>query len=535
MGLLEQLDESRRRFANRPAVSVEGGTAAGSLTYAALWARASEIAAALAGAGLARGDLVGLLLRKGPALAAHMLGTWLAGGAFVVFAPGSRWPQIRSLQRRAAMRFLFADGASLVQLDPEGGREEPCSPFVPVEISGALQQARAEALERAGLLAPLAALGGPRPAPPWAQTDPACCLMTSGSSGEPKGVLVSRDDLLQRACTEREDFGLSPEDRLLSLLPLSFDVGLNQWLSCLLSGAELVILNSWLPADVAATVERRAISGISAVPAIWYQALRAADALRPRLSGVRYVTVSGGGMDAGALAALRELLPATGIFKTYGQTEVFRSTILRPEEFTPERRESVGRAVSGCRVYLADDAGRPVATGQVGEVVHCGTGTMSGYLGDPEATAQKLRPAPALTGSDRPVVFTGDMGVLDADGYLRLHGRRDMMIKTSGYRVYPSEIENQLLGHPQVLEAAALGLPDPELGQRVVAVLVPRSSGSGFLESVLTHARSTLPPYMVPGHFSVRSALPRSATGKIRYGDLRRELERPTAPARGES
>src|SRR5581483_5573714 len=291
------------------------------------------------------------------------------------------------------------------------------------------------------------------PTPPG--SDPrrvGCCLFTSGSTGSPKGVLIGAEDLRARADAEVLWYGLSAADGLLSILPFSFDVGLNQLLSAVSIGCELVILDSWFPKDILKAAEVRQVTGISSVPSIWLDFLNHGlkfDKAGPHAS-LRYLTVSGGDMSHKHLDDLPSIAEGVGIFKTYGQTEAFRATSLKPHEYAA-KRYSVGRPFHGVQVYIIGADGSRTKPNEPGEVVHTGLGVMLGYLdgNDPE---HKLRPNP-YAGPDDPAplaIFTGDQGRLDEDGYLFLEGRRDDMVKIQGNRIYPNEVRDQLLAVPGV-------------------------------------------------------------------------------------
>jgi acyl-coenzyme A synthetase/AMP-(fatty) acid ligase len=278
-----------------------------------------------------------------------------------------------------------------------------------------------------------------------------------------KGVLVSSSDLIRRACAEVSWLGLNSKDVLLSILPFSFDVGLNQLLASLVAGAELVILESWLPADVLGVVAARGVTGIAAVPSIWLDFMkqqRVIDRVHAHRS-LRFLTVSGGDLSAGQHVRLLELAGGAEIFKTYGQTETFRTSSLRPEEYAA-RPLSVGRALPGVRLYICRADGTRAEAGETGEVVHTGTGSMLGYLGaDPTPTKLGENPWRSVDDPNPLAIFTGDLGRLDEEGYLYLLGRRDDLVKISGNRVYPSEQSSSVTARPD----ARLG----RLARRLVA------------------------------------------------------------------
>jgi acyl-coenzyme A synthetase/AMP-(fatty) acid ligase len=353
------------------------------------------------------------------------------------------------------------------------------------------------------------------------------CLFTSGSTGTPKGVLISGEDLLRRAMTEIEDYELTEQDSLLSLLPFSFDVGLNQLLSCLLSGAHLVILNSWFPKDILTTIRSRNINGISGVPSIWAEALaypKGPD-FEQNTQTLRYVTVSGGDLAKNQLVELRQYFRNSKIFKTYGQTETFRSSMLKPSDFE-RKMTSVGRPVKGTQVFILNDKGEIVPPNIEGEIVHYGVGTMLGYINDLEGTNGKLREivdSLRETVNEGKLVFTGDRGKIDEEGYLYVLGREDGMIKTLGHRVYPKEIESCILEHEHVKNVAVVGVRDERRGQMIIAEVI----GSGALDKqrLTSFLKERLPYYMIPSEINIVQYLPMTENGKIGYAAIKEKYE----------
>jgi acyl-CoA synthetase (AMP-forming)/AMP-acid ligase II len=326
--------------------------------------------------------------------------------------------------------------------------------------------------------------------------------------------------------TEIEDYELSDQDCLLSLLPFSFDVGLNQLLSCFLSGGHLVILNSWFPRDILTTIRSRNINGISGVPSIWAETLAYPQGpdFEQNIQTLRYITVSGGDLSKNQLVQLRQYFRYSKIFKTYGQTETFRSSILKPFDFE-RKMTSVGRPVKGTEVFILNDMGEVVSPNIEGEIVHHGVGTMLGYMNDSEGTSEKLRKMKesGLGMTDGKWVFTGDRGKMDEEGYLYVLGREDGMIKTLGHRVYPKEIESCILGHEHVKNAAVVGVRDERRGQMIVAEVI----GNGALDKqrLMTFLKERLPYYMIPGEINIVGHLPMTENGKIRYAAIKEKYE----------
>jgi acyl-CoA synthetase (AMP-forming)/AMP-acid ligase II len=342
----------------------------------------------------------------------------------------------------------------------------------------------------------------PDAAPPAPGDDPnrvGCCLFTSGSTGSPKGVLIGADDLRARADAEVHWYSLSEADVLLSILPFSFDVGLNQLLCAMSVGCELVILDSWFPRDILKAAEVRRVTGISSVPSIWLDFLNHGLKFDKRgaHASLRYLTVSGGDMSRPHLDQLPGIAEGVGLFKTYGQTEAFRATALRPHEYAA-RRYSVGQPFHGVRVYVVGEGGDRAQPNETGEVVHTGLGVMLGYLdgNDPE---NKLRANPFAGPDDGSAlaVFTGDQGYLDEEGYLFLSGRRDDMVKIQGNRIYPNEVRDQLLAVPGVGLAEVVAVKTLEQ-TRLAAFVVPAPGATLNGPAVQRQLAGRAPSYMVP-------------------------------------
>ena len=233
---------------------------------------------------------------------------------------------------------------------------------------------------------------------------------------------------------------------------------------------------------------------------------------------------------------LRELLPSTDIYLMYGLTEAFRSTYLPPDELAA-RPTSMGKAIPNAEVLVVRPDGSPCEPEEVGELVHCGPLVAQGYWADAERTAARFRPAPArLAGLPlpEPAVWSGDLVRRDKDGFLYFVGRNDEMIKTSGYRLSPTEVEEGLYSSGKVGAAVVFGLPDPALGQRVVAVAEPPAGGDHDGDGVLDYCRRELPNYMVPAQLIWADKLPRNPNGKLDrsaiVAEYRKQLESSDGP-----
>lgn len=348
-------------------------------------------------------------------------------------------------------------------------------------------------------------------------------LFTSGSTGNPKGVMISSDDLAGRVETESKAYGLQEGDVLLSMLPFSFDVGCNQLYTSLINGCNLVLLNSWMPKDIVSAIVNYQVKGVSGVPSLWLSVVNSnAEALEQANAVLRYITISGGDMAKKDRLALRALFPDVDIFKTYGQTETFRSGMMLAKDFNT-KHNSVGKPVDGVTLTIIDEAGHQLPPGEVGEVIHQGTGTMLGYIGDAEATNKKLKPLPGLLGSSGvKVIYTGDLGRIDEDGFLYLQGRQDRMFKVRGNRVYPEEIEKELCVHEDVIEAVSAFSKSNE----TITIFLRKKANSSLAEKdAIKFLSARLPSYMVPSQCLLYDDFPRTASGKIDVPTLTAEIK----------
>ncbi len=475
-----------------------------------------------------RETIIPFYFQKSAPAVALMLAALRAGKAFACINPKFRLRQIQQVLSSTGSGICVTDGGMALSLErmikAKTGIETVGWQYVETGPIGEPQEsAVGRLLERGALERPIAnrdVAGGGSVGLNFPAADLeglGCVLFTSGSTGQAKGVKVSRRDLLARAEAEVDWFGLSPEDILLGVLPLSFDVGLNQLLSGLVSGARIVFSESWLPGDICNLVESEGVTGISGVPSIWQGLIESELSIEipGKHASLRYLTVSGGSLPRSHLERLQAAVPEVGIFKTYGQTEAFRATSLRPEELA-ERPESVGRAFSGVEIEIVGPGGAPCGPGEVGEVVHSGLGIMEGYLeGDDR---EKRKPNPFYPAdSEFPIaVFTGDHGYLDAEGFLYLHGRKDDMVKVMGNRVYPLEVEEAMRAMDAVAACAVTRHPGegPD-GLVAFVVEVPESALSpATLQRDLSFQ---IPGYMIPREIHVVPALPLTASGKTDF------------------
>ena len=341
---------------------------------------------------------------------------------------------------------------------------------------------------------------------------PAQVTYTSGSTGQPKGVLMSHENLWAGVRVVAAYLGLRADDRIAELLPFSFVYGFNQLTTALLVGATLVVERSTLPQDIVATLRRERVTVLAAVPPLWQQLLGIAAFRDQTLEHLRIMTNAGGRLPPSSVGDLRRAQPQAKLFLMYGLTEVFRSTFLPPEE-VDSHPDSMGRAVPESAVYVLNDEGQLAKPGEIGELLHGGPSVAIGYVGDPEATASVFRPNPFFRpGEPTRVVFSGDLVRHDEEGRLYYVGRRDRMIKTLGFRVSPDEVCDVIQASGLVAEAAVVTEPDNLRGERIVACIVLRSEAN--LDQVQRFCGIELPRYMQPARYVCLTAIPRNPSGK---------------------
>lgn len=348
---------------------------------------------------------------------------------------------------------------------------------------------------------------------PRAADDLAALLYTSGSTGSPKGVMVTHQNLLDGARIVSGYLDLRAGDKILGLLPPSFDYGLNQILGAAFMGAEWVAHAVPMPAEIAKAVLVEGITVLPLVAPSWMALSHYLEATGETLPSVRLATNTGGKISDKVLADLPTQLPKAEIVLMYGLTEAFRSTYLPPHLYDA-KRGAIGQAIPDVDIYVVHDETGLCALGEVGELVHRGALISQGYWGKPEQSQKIIHPNPHLEHliGDEPVCHSGDLVRADADGILWYVGRADGMIKSSGFRMSPTEIEDILLRCSGVQEAVAWGVADDDLGQKVMAAV----SGNVEEAALHKHCRAHMPSYMVPARFWLSSAaFPRTGNGKI--------------------
>lgn len=490
---------ARHAESDRPALVHAGRE----LTYRALQQAVDRFASALAQAGLERGDRAAVFLPRDIEECVAIFAISRAMGVFVPINALLRGPQIGHIVADCEARIVITSRA--------------LQPLVAEALQG-VAEARILLVEEMAEAEPLplrdAAIG----------EDLAAILYTSGSTGRPKGVMLSHRNLLAGARIVRTYLGIGPDERILSVLPLSFDYGLNQLLTAVEQGALTVILAFRFGDDIVRALRDHRITALAGVPTIW-AILTKASPLLPRtdLPHLRYITNSGGAVPSQTVANLRRMLPHTRVFLMYGLTEAFRSTYLPPEELD-RRPTSIGKAIPECEIFIVTPEGHRARPGEPGILVHRGPTVSLGYWNRPDETAKVLKPNPFRPkdqGGDI-VCYSGDLAVEDEEGFFSFIGRDDAMIKSSGYRISPSEVEEAIMATGHFRQVAVIGLPDEFAGQKVHAVAVPLAPDVATAP-VLQAVAGMLAPYMLPRELELVENLPVTPNGKVDYRRLVQE------------
>ncbi len=458
--------------------------------YADLAARSLAVAEALAQAGVEPGDRVAIMLRRGAEAASAFFGAVAAGAVAVMVNESLRRRQIEHILNHSSARVLLASGEMFGRLP------EPA--VIPTDVVDM------DEIPRAGSFQPLPRIG----------SDVAQIVYTSGSTGLPKGVVVSHANLWAGMRAVTNYLGVAENDRIASLLPFSFDYGFNQLLCCVGTGATLVVENSPIPQRILQTIRSRRVTLLPAVPPLWLQLLSVGSFRSERLEALRAMTNTGGRLPIEAVRRLRQAQPHADLVLMYGLTEAFRSSYLSPDK-ADRKPTSIGRAIPGAELLVLREDLTPCGPGEMGQLVHRGPTVALGYWNDPEATDRVFRPNPLLPAgipnSER-VAFSGDLVYRDEEGDLFFVSRPDGMIKTLGYRVSPDEVVDVLYASGEVAEAVVAAEPDELRGSRIVAYVI--LAGDGRLDRLEAFCAREMPRYMRPSRIEVRETLSRTVSGK---------------------
>ena len=512
------LDATASRHGARPALSMDDRV----LTYAQLDASANRVANSLIRQGVRTGDRVALWMPKSLEAIVSIWGILKAGAAFVPVDPGAPVSRLATIARDCEIRALVTAMDLADDLQNEFGAAAPMRAVL-YSGNGAspLDRARWSSLTWNEVEAESAE-------PPSVHIDDdalALVQYTSGSAGAPKGVAISHRALVGQAEWTVTAFGLSSEDRIPGYTPLSSAMSTFEIFGGVRAGATVYPVPPRLapfPSAVARSWSDQQITALYAVASVLQMLLSGGNLGAFDLSALRTILIGGEHLAVQRLNELMRLLPHARFFIVYGRTEAKLRSI-HEVKFPPAEIDTrtIGKTAADTRLLVLDEKENQVADGAIGELWIAGPGLMLGYYGLPEMTAEVLRTVRIGPADSVLACRTGDIVRRRADGTLELLGRADQQIKVRGHRVELAEIEAALCRHPAVQAAVAIGVPDPETGNRLKAIVVLKNGSAADQQTLRRHCAAELPPYMVPEAIEFRASLPLMSNGKVDRRSLR--------------
>lgn len=496
-------------------------TAEERVTYAELQERALRVAALLQARGVRRGDRVAIFLENSADTVASVYGALYAGAAFIVINPQTKEDKLHYVLADSGAAAVISEGRLARLVAGIVGSEATALPALRALIhagAGGGEPVAAPGAHAGFAVVELAAATGTDVAPPGTiPLDLAALVYTSGSTGNPKGVMLTHQNMVFAQGSLVEYLRLDKSDRILNLLPLAFDYGLYQALMSVHLGATLVLERTFaFPAAIVKRVVEEGVTVFPGVPTVFATLLSLHRNSPVSMPSVRRFTNTAAHLPDEYVPGLLEMSPGALVYKMYGLTECKRVCYLEPE-LVLEKPLSVGKAIPGTETYVLGEDGKPVPPGVTGTLYVRGPHVMLGYWNLPEETAHMLKPGKY---PGERVLCTHDQFRVDADGFLYFMGRSDDIIKTRGEKVSPVEVENALSTVPGVREVAVIGVPDELLGQAVRAFVV-LDPGASFTEQAFKReALARLEGFMVPRDVLFVDDLPKTATGKVRKKSL---------------
>ncbi len=481
--------------------AVFGGGA--SLTFRQLHAEAVAAAQALAQLGIRPGDRVGICMQKTLDQVVAILGVLWANAILVPIHPVLRAEQIGHIATDCDMKLLITESARVAEL---GGaaRGRIVLGLGPDEQG------------IASLVKLRRNCQGSQPFFRGKGDDTAAIIYSSGSTGRPKGIVISHRNLADGARIVASYLKTERADRIAGVLSFNFDYGLNQLWQTLYVGSSLHLHDLIFPRDLFRLLAAQRITALPVMPVV---ITRMFDPQLPGpegdldFSALRYVCTTGGPVTAKMLDQLQKTFQGTDIVLMYGLTEAFRSSWLPPDQVAV-RPTSIGKAIPEVQLYVLDDHGQDCPPGVPGQLVHRGGCIAKGYWSAPEATAERFRQIDRFPGET--IVFSGDLVKRDEEGYLYFLGRMDSMIKTYGFRVSPTEVEEHARRFDGVLDAVAFGIDNPEIGQDIAVVYTTTDRTPLASDALTEHFLLAMPHHMVPRWFVHLEAFSATANeGKV--------------------
>lgn len=516
-------EELLRRAAERDPDGVALVAQGKRTSYAEFHAESERFAAGLVGhAEFRNGERCMLFIDNRLEAAIGVFGTLRAGGVFSVINPTTKTDKLAYVLNNCEASVLVTQASLLPVARAAAIQAASVRQIIVVDAES---DAAGDGISWSEFMA--AAPSRLDPAARGVDIDLAMLVYTSGSTGQPKGVMMTHRNMVFAATSVTTYLEARADDVILSVLPLAFDYGLYQLLMCVMMGSTLVLEKSFaFPQKILPMLASEKVTGFPLVPTMAAMIVQLRNFKPEWAASVRFLTNTAAALPPAHIQKLQDLFGQARVFSMYGMTESKRCTWLPPAQLT-KRPDSVGIAIPGTEVWVADDAGKPVAANVVGELVVRGGHVMQGYWRNEEATAKTLK---AGRYPWEKVLHTGDLFRMDEEGFCYFVGRKDDIIKSRGEKVSPKEVENVIYALAGIKEAAVVGVPDEVLGRALKALIVKADDVEIEAREIIAHCLSRLEDFMVPRLIEFRESLPKTNTGKIRRAVLQAEAEGRTLP-----
>ncbi len=493
------------------AISAKGRT----LSFQDIDALSDEAASLLREAGVGTGDRVAAQLENGVEYVVALWATWKSGGVFVPVNYAAKAASTAQVLKDCGAALFVAARAQAARNADVLSRLNVQPVFVEVDPA-----AQPEALIAALRAAPKGMTAPVQRTP--IDEDLALLIYTSGSTGEPKGVMLTHRTVVNNATVIADYLEARSNDVVLCVLPMTFGYGLFQALSAAVVGAHVVLEQSFaFPAELLKRIAEYNVTGMPGVPSLFARLLDLKATAEANLSSLRYLTNAAAPLSPAHVQRLQALIPNARFYSMYGLTECTRAAFMPPERLA-QKPGSVGRAIPNCELFVADEEGRRLPPGEIGELIVRGANLMRGYWGKPDATAKAFH---IDQQTQERLLRTGDLFYEDADGDLFFVGRADDMFKCRGERVAPRLVEDALHALPGVLQAAVIGVDDEADGKAVKAFVVPSPRAELDVNALRKACQRVLEPWLVPKFIEICAELPQTDSGKVTRAKLR-EAER---------
>lgn len=495
--LIKLLERTVARYGDSPALRIEGRT----ISYFEFWNLAEKFAAGLLSRNVQPGDRVAILLPNIPEFVISYYGALMAGAVVVPINNQFKYQEIQFILEDSECKFVVFTENLQNEITGVLDQQEPHVTAIIFKKSDSgdfinwddflLQQSSAVPIHRVD------------------PGKPAVILYTSGTTGRPRGVVLSHRNLSSNALACEEAGGVTSHDVCLGVLPFYHSFGQTAVMNnCITSGALNVMMPKFEPRDVLRTLRENKITIFAAVPTMFKMLL---DYQREptRISSIRICLSGGAKLDVNVYHEFKEKF-GLHIYEGYGLTEAAPVVSFNPMDYR-SKVGSVGLPLSGIKVKIVDEEDNELAPGHAGEIVIEGPNVMQGYLNRPEATKEVLRDGK---------LYTGDIATFDDDGYIFILDRKGDLIIKGGFNVYPKEVEQVIAYHPKVKEVAIIGVPDPVQGEEVKAYISLKPGKRVSKKEIFEYCKEHLANYKCPKYITFLRTLPKSADGKI----LKRKL-----------